>query len=505
MDQVHSEVRANTAGLFRTARHRGRGNRREKTGIYNNGSILMKIAVCLLLPLSWAFGQAGGPKRIDSLHELSAQMETLSRHVSQAVVQIFSSGYALSDESEAGTSAAVITRQHATGSGVVLSADGYIVTNGHVVANSRRVRVRVPAEAPGTKSGLQPGGKMLDAKVVGIDRDSDVAVLKVERTDMAHLDLGDSDALHQGQLVMAFGSPLGLENSVSMGVVSSVARQIKPDDTMIYIQTDAPINPGNSGGPLVDADGSVMGINTFILSQSGGSEGLGFAIPSNLIKNVYQQLREEGHVHRGEIGVYAQTITPALAAGLNLPRDWGVVLSDVTPDGPASEAGLKTGDIVLTLNGKPMAYARQLDVNLYRYSLGQKVNVEVLRGAERISYPVSVTERDDDPQRFADMVDPARNVIPKLGILGIEIDKNVAEMLPELRRKYGVVVAARAGESPYTGDALKLGDVIYSVNALTVTSIRALIQAIDALKDTDPLVLQVERDGRLMYLTMEIE
>src|SRR6202035_4259676 len=144
----------------------------------------------------------------------------------------------------------------------------------------------------------------------------DLAVLKIDRTNLSSLPFGDSDTLQQGQLVMAFGNPLGLENSVSLGVVSSAARQLKPDDTMIYIQTDAPINPGNSGGPLVDADGHVMGINTFILSQSGGSEGLGVASPSNIVKNVYTQLRAEGHVHRSQIGVFAQTVTPALATGL---------------------------------------------------------------------------------------------------------------------------------------------------------------------------------------------
>jgi len=299
---------------------------------------------------------------------------------------------------------------------------------------------------------------------VGIDRDSDLAVLKIDQTGLPYLRLGDSDTLRQGQIVMAFGNPLGLENSVSMGVVSSVARQIKPDDTMIYIQTDAPINPGNSGGPLVDADGRVVGINTFILSQSGGSEGLGFAIPSNIVKNSYTQIKAEGHVHRSEIGVFAQSITPPLATGLRLSQDWGVLLSDVTPDGPADQAGLKIGDIVVSLNGKLMTNARQLDVNLYRYSVGQKVNLEVLRGGSKLTYAVPVTQREDDPQRFADMVDPTKNVVPKLGILGIAIDRKVAELLPELRNSYGVVVAARGGDTPYTGDSLQLGDVIYSVN-----------------------------------------
>jgi serine protease Do len=477
-------------------------------------------AVCLLLTTTWATGQEAGTRsntagnRIESLNELSTSLEALSSRVSKAVVQIFSSGFTLHTDGEAGTNAAVVTRQRATGSGVLLSPDGYILTNAHVVANARRVRVRLAAEAsnPGTASAaagrasaMEPAGKMLEAKIVGSDRDTDIAVLKIEGGKLPYLELGDSDSLRQGQLVMAFGSPLGLENSVSMGVVSSVVRQIKPDDTMMYIQTDAPINPGNSGGPLVDVEGRVMGMNTFILTQSGGSEGLGFAIPSNIIRNIYTQLRDTGHVHRTEIGVSAQSITPALATGLRLAQDWGVVLSDVVPEGPADEAGLEAGDIVLSVNGKTMKNASQLETNLYRYAMGDKVEIAVLRGTQKMTYAVAIAAREDDPQRFADMVDPSKNLVTKLGILGIDIDRKIAEMLPDLRKKYGVVVAAVGGESPYSGDPLKLGDVIHAVNTQPIASVAALRSALDALKETDPLVLEVERDGRLVFVTMEIE
>ena len=467
----------------------------------------MKLSPLLLLTVLTASAQPSAPPtRADALHDLSTQLEALSHRVSVAVVQIFSTGYVLNDDREPGSNAAIVTRQHATGSGVVVSADGYIVTNAHVVANARKVRVRIANGTPGgAGDAIEPSGKMLEASVVGVDRETDIAVIRVDRSDLIPLPLGDSDNLHQGQLVMAFGNPLGLENSVSMGVVSSVARQIKPDDAMIYIQTDAPINPGNSGGPLVDADGRVMGLNTFILSQSGGSEGLGFAIPSNIVRNVYQQIRQEGHVHRSEIGVFAQTITPQLAAGLQLSQDWGVLLSDVEPSGPGDIAGLQPGDIVLSLNGKVVGNARQMEVDLYRYPVGAKVDVQVMRNGEKRTVPVVTVERHGDPQRFADMVDPAKNLINRLGILGIDVDEKVAALLPDLRKHYGVVVAARGGDSVYSGDSLQLGDVIYSLNNTPVTDVASLRKQLDQLKSADAVVLQVERDGRLLYVTLEVE
>jgi serine protease Do len=396
---------------------------------------------------------------------------------------------------------------------VILGADGYILTNNHVVKNARRVRIQLASTpddattAPDAHSELHAHGKLLEAKVVGVDREADLAVLKVDAgTPLPTLKLSDSDGLHQGQIVLAFGNPLGLENSVSLGIISSVGRQIKPDDPMVYIQTDAPINPGNSGGPLLDTDGNVVGINTFILSQSGGSEGIGFAIPSNIVRNVYEQIRRDGHVHRGEIGVTAQSITPDLAAGLDLKQDNGVILGDVTPDGPAAAAGLQAGDIVFAVNGKRLNNAREFETALYSIPLNQMVSVDALRGKQKLTVKVKVEERDDDPFRFVDLVKPDQNRVPKLGIIGVPITQEVAKLLPETRKPYGVIVAARTGDAEYSGQGgLKLGDVIYAINTTPISSLDALRNAVDSLKTADPLVLQVERDSKLMYLTLSEE
>src|SRR5579864_4392659 len=434
-----------------------------------------------------------------SLSDLSSSLEVLVNRVRPAVVQIFSTGYAAAEESDA-TTTSLLTKQHSTGSGVVVAEDGYIITNAHVVRGARLIQVRLPSLRRD-----QPPARLLEAKLVGMDREIDVAVLRIEKTGLPHLPLGDSERLRQGELVMAFGNPLGLEGSVSMGIVSSTARQLHPDDLMAYIQTDAPINPGNSGGPLIDSHGRVVGINTFILTQSGGSEGLGFAIPSNLVNRVYTQIRREGHVHRGRIGVYAQTITPAIATGLGLAQDSGVILSDVEPEGQADQAGAKPGDIVLTLNGRIMHTAPQLEMEIFRAPTGQKVSLVVLRGSDHLTIEVPVAQSEDDPTRFADLVNPEDNLIPRLGILGIGIDKKLSALLPDLRNAYGVVVAAGSATDPASGTGLKPGDVIYSVNGSPVSTVAALKNRLNEFKTGQEVVMQIERSGRLMFVTLELE
>jgi serine protease Do len=252
----------------------------------------------------------------------------------------------------------------------------------------------------------------------------------------------------------------------------------------------------------VDVEGHLIGLNTFILSQSGGSEGLSFAIPSNIVRSVFTQLRKDGHVHRGQIGVHVRSITPALSQGLGLKDDQGVLVEDILPGGPASQASMQIGDVITAFDTKPVVNIRQFAVNLYRLNVGDIANITVMRNGANVTLHIPVTEHKNDPDRFADMITPA-NIITQLGIYGLSVDQNVANMLPDLRVSSGVVVAAKGANAEYFGDRPNVGDVIHAVNSHPVTSIDELKQALGALKPDDPLVLQIERDAELAYLVLE--
>jgi serine protease Do len=436
-----------------------------------------------------------------SLLTLSTAFEALAQQVGPSVVQIQTTEYAAVRGSGEG-----LRDQRGSGSGVILDPDGYIVTNAHVVRGARAIRVVLSwsqDEQPRWKSVLRPQGRVVPAHVVGTDPDTDLAVLKVEQKGLPALELADSDRLRQGQLVLAFGSPLGLDNSVTLGVVSAVARQLRAEDPMIYIQTDAPINPGNSGGPLVDGSGKVVGINALILSQSGGNEGIGFAAPSIIVKMVFDQIRNTGRVRRGQIGARAQTITPELASGLRLPQQWGVILGDVLPGSPAELAGLKVGDVVLSMNDKPMENARQFEVNLYRTEIGQSVQLQVQRGSEKISAAVRVAERATDPFRLAALIQRETKPVSGIGVLALDLKGAIADVLPPLRKPAGAMIAARLGDSAESVD-LQPGDLICAVNGSVILDLAGLESALAALKPGDPVVLQVQRLGQLLYVAFEL-
>ena len=440
----------------------------------------------------------------DPLHVFSQSVQALSDRVIKSVVQVQTSGYALSSDKEK-TDTAYLAPEHGIGSGVILSPDGFIVTNAHVVQGARKIRVLLQGlEKPSPAS--SPIFGPMEAKLVGLDRQSDLAVLKIDMTSLPALQLGDSADLKQGQVVLAFGSPLGLENSVTMGVVSATARQIDPDNPAVFIQTDAPINPGNSGGPLVDVDGRVVGINTFILSQSGGNEGLGFAIPANVVRNVYDQIRTEGHVHRGQIGIFLRTINPELVEGLHLPVNRGALVEDVVPRSPADRAGIKPGDVITSAGGKPVDNVRQFTLVLYNYRIGQKAEIGVLHDGKQETLSVPVMERPDDPMRFADLVAGPDNLVNRLGVVALNITGELKELLgSDLRIPSGVLVAAKTPTSTLLGEGPQPGDVIHAVNGAPIKDLAELKQHLRQIKASNPIVLQIERSGLLSYLVLESE
>jgi serine protease Do len=460
------------------------------------------LLMLLALTGSGAASGQSAPRSAD-LGRLSLSLQSVVAKVGPAVVQVRVSGYGPVPGGATG-SAALLGNQRSTGSGVVVSPDGFILTNAHVIQGGRRYVVVLPRPAvPGVpgRSALAPVSQEVSATVVGTDLETDIAILKVDQKNLPFARLGNSDSLTPGQVVLAFGSPFGLASSVTMGVVSAVGRQLRDEDRMIYIQTDTPINPGNSGGPLVSADGLVVGINTLIYSQSGGNEGIGFAAPGNIVRFVYDQIRATGRVRRGQIGVFAQTITPALAAALRLSREWGVILGDVYPDGPASRAGLRIGDVVLSVDGKPMENGRQFDVTLYQKPVGSTVTLELERALQRLSLPVQTVERQDRVDRLREMVTPEQNLIPRLGILGMDITPDLAKLIPDLRSPTGVVVAGVALDAQQPS-GLFAGDVIYGVNGHPVRELTDLRSALSGTPQASSLVLQVGREGQLRYVTI---
>ncbi len=444
---------------------------------------------------------AGRAVPADAAVAVSAAIEATARTAGTAVVEIFTMAYTPAEGRVAGA-ADLVRTQRSSGSGAIVDPSGYIVTNAHVVRGAQRIRVEVPT-IPTGGSILAARGRLLEARLVGLDVETDLAVVKVEASGLPTLTFGDSDELEAGQLVVALGSPLGFRNSVSLGVVSAVARQLEPESPMVYVQSDAAISSGSSGGPLLDLQGRIIGINTLVASRDGAAgDGPAFAAPSNIVRAVYEQIRRHGHVRRGDIGVRPQTLTPVLASGLGLARDYGVVLADVLPGGPAAQAGLRPGDVVVALDGKPMENGRQLQVGLYRRSVGDVVALDILRDGQPQSVRVTMTARRDSLGDLSAGADPREHVVTRLGILGVDLTPAIARVLPPVRIVAGVLVVSTTPGILDTRDGeLRPGDVIHVVNRQPIAGMADLRSALAALKAGDSVVLHVERGGELAYVT----
>ncbi|MCW5889192.1 MAG: DegQ family serine endoprotease [bacterium] len=376
-------------------------------------------------------------------------------------------------------------KRQGSGSGFVISADGVIVTNNHVVEDAKDITVTFA------------DGRELSAKVLGHDPKTDLAVIKVDAHDLAVARLGDSDEVSVGDWVVAIGNPFGLDNTVTAGIVSAKGRAIGAGPYDDFIQTDAPINPGNSGGPLLDEDGNVIGINTAIFSQNGGSVGIGFAIPINLAKRLVPQL-EKGHVTRGWLGVAIQKITPDLAESLGLENTRGALVAQVTPKSPAAKAGIQAGDVITTFAGKPLKDQSSLPTLVADTPVGATVPVEVVRHGKTQTVEVTIRKLEEE-EVAVDTSSPAK------GQWGLAL----RELGPEQRSQRelggdeGVLVADVAPDSPAAEAGIKPGDVLVEVNRTPVGSVQEARAAVNATAKGKPLLLLVRpQDGSTRFAAL---
>ena len=437
------------------------------------------------------------PGTVRELERIGSETERVSAAVGPKVVQIVTQSLKVAgngDEQPTG----VLVAERGRGSGFFVAPDGYLITNAHVVANATRIRVL--AATPGASPADSP--REYTASVTGIDADNDLALLKIDAQPVPFFDLTRDATARQGQLVLAYGSPMGLAQSASLGLVSAVDRQLNPDDPRAYIQTDASMNPGNSGGPLVDLEGKLLGINTMILSQSGGSEGLGFAVPLDVIRQSYAALRDRGTVARPRLGIQPRSLTADLIAGLGLKQRQGVLVEDVEPYGPAAAAGLLPGDVLVSLGAEPVPTMRDLYRAECALAAGAPVELAVMRGPDmRLLRITPDAARKLPPALSAGSVTEKENLVIRLGVYGATLTPAMASTMGGVRGGPGVLVLALAGTGLAGESAIEPGDVVHGVNGAAVDTVEALRSGLEAVHDGAPIVLQIERAGMLSYVT----
>ncbi len=382
--------------------------------------------------------------------------------------------------------------EHGIGSGVIVSQDGYIVTNNHVVDGATQIRVTLNDR------------RVFNAKLIGVDKLNDLAVIKIDAHDLTSVPWGDSAKLHPGQTVLAFGNPFGnFPFTVTRGIVSGLNRPNpysddarKPGD---FIQTDAAINQGNSGGPLVNANGEVVGINTFIISNSGSFAGAGFAIPAQIVKNSAEQLIKNGSVKHGYLGISMNDVTPDNSSFFNLPDASGAIISQVTPDSPASHAGLQSGDVIRSLNGNKINNGSALQVAVSQMTPGNSINLGILRDGKEQSIHVTVGEFNAKGTEAAANDGPGKT---QGGRLGLAVDN----LTPDMRQQFNIPerVKGAAIQTVRPGSAaedagLQPGDVIMEVNRKAVDGAESCVSAIHAAPAGKDVLLLVWSGGGASY------
>jgi serine protease Do len=378
------------------------------------------------------------------------------------------------------------------GSGFIISDDGYVLTNNHVVAGATSVLVRMSDR------------REFEAEVIGTDPRSDLALLRIDASDLPMLTLASNDNLEVGEWVLAIGSPFGLDYSVSAGIVSAKGRSLpteRNENYVPFIQTDVAINPGNSGGPLFNLAGEVVGVNSQIFTRSGGSIGLSFAIPASVARNVVEQLKTDGKVTRGWLGVTIQDVDKNLAESFGLKRPRGALVAEVSKDSPAADGGLRSGDVIVTFDGKEIVNSADLPHVVGLVEPGSTVDVEIVRGKKSQTVKVKVGGLDADESYS---LASGKSGASRGGRLGMDIESIPAESLERLGISGGVVVRGVSPDSVAAHAGIRVGDVITLIDTRAISSTETFEQAVDGLKSGSSVPLRLIRDGAPMFIGLKI-
>lgn len=377
------------------------------------------------------------------------------------------------------------------GSGFIISKDGYIITNFHVVREADAVIVRMSDRSEHT------------AKIVGSDQRSDIAVLKIDSsTPLPSVKLGDSNELEVGEWVLAIGSPFGFDYSVTAGIVSAKGRSLPNENYVPFIQTDVAINPGNSGGPLFNLDGEVVGVNSQIYSRTGGFMGVSFAIPIQVVMNVYQQIRDKGSVTRGWLGVLIQDVTQELAESFNMDKPRGALVSKVLDDSPAAKGGIQTGDVIVSFGGTPIDHSSDLPPLVGTTHVGDKISVEVIRNGKRLQIGLEIGKLPEEGLDVAEADVPQKAKVDE--VLKLSVVELSTTQREQTQVQDGGVLVDDIAEGPAYAAGLRAGDVILQLNNQKVTGIEKFRELTRELKPGKTIPILIQRQGGPLFLAVKV-
>ena len=477
--------------------------------------LILPLFLVFLLGLSWlpATGRAAEDENIQLLDKSAKAFSSVVKKVEPAVVNVrvekkegvnpddqfnpfddplFQRFFGPSFKQPSNPRAPEQFKSQATGSGFLISDDGYILTNNHVIDSADKITVRMV------------GGQELEAKLIGTDPQSDVALIKVsDGHKFPYLTLGDSDKLEVGEWVIAIGSPFGLDSTVTVGVVSAKGRnRMGINEYENFIQTDAAINPGNSGGPLLNIHGEVIGINTAIFSRSGGYMGIGFAIPVNMAKTVKAQLLSKGKVTRSWLGVAIQDMNAELARSFKTSQKTGALVTEISKDSPAAKAGIKQGDVIIRIDGKPVTNVTELRNRVAMASPGTKIDLTLIRNEKQEEVSVQVEEQPADMTTLSTA--PQQQLFQKMGM-------SLQDLTPALARQFGyelgqgVLIAGVAPGSPAAMARIQVGSLIEEINRQPVHNLKELQQILQKTNGSEDILLLIHSGNHSFYVVLGVK